>query len=90
MRLGLGGAAYEIDLSTKNAAAFRGTLAPFTGHSRTAGRAQRRRPGAAGSWRTQRIPAQIASGTHGRPTSSGCAPFPPVGKRRTPAHADER
>jgi hypothetical protein len=36
--------AYEIDLSTGNAAAFRRKLAPFIGHARTAGRGQRRRP----------------------------------------------
>jgi hypothetical protein len=45
VRFGVDGAAYEIDLSTKNAAAFRKKLAPFTGHARKAGRGQRRRPG---------------------------------------------
>jgi hypothetical protein len=45
VRFGLGGTEYEIDLSTKNAAAFRGKLAPFTGHARKAGRGQRRRGG---------------------------------------------
>jgi Lsr2 len=44
VRFGVDGAEYEIDLSTKNAAAFRGKLAPFTGHARKAGRGQRRRP----------------------------------------------
>ena len=49
VRFGLDGAAYEIDLSSKNAAAFRRKLAPFTGHARKAGRGQRRRPGRAAS-----------------------------------------
>jgi Lsr2 len=45
VRFGLDGAAYEIDLSSKNAAAFRRELVPFIGHARKAGRGQRRRPG---------------------------------------------
>jgi Lsr2 len=45
VRFGIDGAAYEIDLSTKNAAAFRQQLAPFIGHARRAGRGPRRRPG---------------------------------------------
>jgi hypothetical protein len=45
VRFGLGGAEYEIDLSTKNATAFRRQLAPFIEHARKAGRGQRRRPG---------------------------------------------
>jgi hypothetical protein len=44
LRFGVGGAAYEIDLSAENAAAFRQHLAPFAEHARTAGRAQPRRP----------------------------------------------
>jgi hypothetical protein len=44
VRFGLGGTAYEIDLSNKNAAAFRRKLAPFIEHARKAGRGQRRRP----------------------------------------------
>jgi hypothetical protein len=44
VRFGVDGAEYEIDLSKKNAAAFRRKLAPFTGHARKAGRGQRRRP----------------------------------------------
>ena len=47
MRFGVAGAAaYEIDLSTKNAAALRRKLAPFTGHARQAGGGRRRRSGA--------------------------------------------
>jgi hypothetical protein len=36
VRFSFGGAAYEIDLSTKNAAAFRKQLAPFIDHARGA------------------------------------------------------
>ena len=51
VRFGLGGAEYEIDLSAKNANAFRRQLAPFIEHARRAGRGQRRRPGRATSSR---------------------------------------
>ena len=37
MRFGLGGFDYEIDLSKKNAAAFRKKIAPYIGHARKAG-----------------------------------------------------
>src|SRR5215472_4092875 len=43
VRFGFGGADYEIDLSTKNATAFRKQLAPFLEHARKAGRGQPRR-----------------------------------------------
>jgi len=43
VRFGIGGAEYEIDLGTKNAAAFRQQLAPFIEHARKAGRGQPRR-----------------------------------------------
>jgi hypothetical protein len=42
MRFALGGAEYEIDLSKKNARAFRTQLAPFVEHARRAGRGPRR------------------------------------------------
>jgi Lsr2 len=45
VRFGLDGAEYEIDLSTRNAAAFRARLAPFTERARKAGRGARSRPG---------------------------------------------
>jgi Lsr2 len=45
VRFGLDGVDYEIDLSTKNANAFRRKLAPFTDHARRTGRGPRRRPG---------------------------------------------
>jgi Lsr2 len=51
VRFGLGGTGYEIDLSTKNANAFRRQLAPFIEHARRTGRGQRRRPGRATSGR---------------------------------------
>jgi hypothetical protein len=51
VRFGLGDTEYEIDLSTKNANAFRRQLAPFIEHSRRTGRGQRRRPGRAVSSR---------------------------------------
>ena len=51
VRFGLGGTEYEIDLSTKNADAFRRQLAPFIEHARRAGRGQRRQPGRATSSR---------------------------------------
>src|SRR5437588_10933022 len=51
VRFGIGGAEYEIDLSTKNATAFRRQLAPFIDHARNAGRRQRRRLGRTASGR---------------------------------------
>jgi len=45
VRFSVGGSDYEIDLSTKNAAALRKKLAPFIEHARKAGRGQPRRPG---------------------------------------------
>jgi Lsr2 len=44
VRFGLGGAEYEIDLSARNASAFRKKLAPFIEHARKAGRGRPRRP----------------------------------------------
>jgi hypothetical protein len=51
VRFGLGSTEYEIDLSKKNAAAFRRKIAPFIEHARKAGRGLRRRPGRTGSSR---------------------------------------
>jgi nucleoid-associated protein Lsr2 len=45
VRFAIGGVDYEIDLSKKNAAAFRRQLAPFVDHARKVGRGARRRPG---------------------------------------------
>ena len=44
MRFAVGGAEYEIDLSKKNARAFRAGLGPFVEHARKSGRGPRRRP----------------------------------------------
>ena len=43
LRFGLGGSEYEIDLSKKNASAFRRQIAPYIEHARKAGSGQRRR-----------------------------------------------
>src|SRR5712692_2677389 len=43
VRFGLEGTEYEIDLSEKNARAFRAQLAPFVEHARKRGRAPARR-----------------------------------------------
>ena len=51
VRFGVDGAEYEIDLSTKNAAALRRKLAPFIEHARKTGRGARRRPGRTASSR---------------------------------------
>ena len=45
VRFAIGGAQYEIDLSTSNATAFRRQFAPFIDHARKAGREPRRRTG---------------------------------------------
>jgi hypothetical protein len=42
VRFGLGGMDYEIDLTKKNARAFRKQLAPYVEHARRAGRGPRR------------------------------------------------
>ena len=51
VRFGLGGAEYEIDLSKKNARAFRHEIEPFIEHARKAGRGQTRRPARSASSR---------------------------------------
>jgi len=45
VRFAFDGTGYEIDLSAKNATAFRKQLAPYIEHARRSGRAQSRRPG---------------------------------------------
>jgi hypothetical protein len=45
VRFGIGGVEYEIDLSKKNATAFRRKVAPFVEHARKSGRGLRRRAG---------------------------------------------
>ena len=51
MQFEIGGSAYEIDLSKKNASRFRRQIAPYIEHARKAGRGQRRRPVRAASSR---------------------------------------
>lgn len=51
IRFGLGGSQSEIDLSNKNARAFRQRLAPYIEHARKAGTGQRRRPARTSSHR---------------------------------------
>ena len=51
VRFGLGGTDYEIDLSKKNANAFRRKISPFIEHARRTGRGPRRRPGRTASSR---------------------------------------
>jgi len=51
VRFAFGGADYEIDLSKKNARAFRKQLAPFLDHARKAGRGPRRRAARTGASR---------------------------------------
>ena len=45
MWFGIDGSDYGIDLSAKNAKAFRRKLEPFIKHARKAGQGRRRRPG---------------------------------------------
>ena len=54
VRFAFGGADYEIDLSTKNATAFRKKLAPFIEHARKAGRRQPRQPARTAAARQRR------------------------------------
>ena len=49
VRFGLDGAEYEIDLSARNATAFREQLAPFTERARKASRGPGSRPGRSAS-----------------------------------------
>lgn len=44
VRFGFGGIYYEIDLSKRNASAFRDQIAPFVEHARKSGRAKSGRP----------------------------------------------
>ena len=72
VRFGLGGALYEIDLSKKNARAFRKQLAPYPEHARKAGPAARRRPGAG---RSQPPARQRHPGVGERSRHSGQRPW---------------
>src|SRR6516162_3766873 len=66
VRFAIGGVDYEIDLSRKNAAAFRRQLAPFLDHARKVGRGARRRPGRSGASRAWAKEQGIAVSDRGR------------------------
>src|SRR5215831_16263996 len=89
VRFGVGGAEYEIDLSKKNARAFRKQLAPFVEHARRAGRGQRRRPartapgrGRAGDIRAWASQQGIAVSGRGRIPASVVAQYDAAAKGR--------
>jgi hypothetical protein len=65
VRFAFGGAEYEIDLSSKNAAAFRRKLAPFVEHARKAGRGQSRRPSRAAASRRRSGDIRAWANEHG-------------------------
>lgn len=65
VRFGIGGAEYEIDLSTKNARALRRRLAPFMDHARKAGRGPRRRTGHSAASRERSGDIRAWAKTHG-------------------------
>jgi hypothetical protein len=69
LRFGLGGSEYEIDLSKKNASAFRRQIAPYIEHARKAGRGQRRRPGRSASSRERSGDIRAWAKDHGIPVS---------------------
>ena len=69
VRFGFGGVDYEIDLSKKNAAAFRKQLAPFVEHARKAGRAHVRRPGRTAASRQRSSDIRAWAKDHGMAVS---------------------
>jgi hypothetical protein len=84
IRFGLEGAEYEIDLSGKNARAFRKQLAPFIEHARKAPRELGRRPAASaaatsGPGRRIRASLSATAGGSRRACSSSTRPLPSDG-----------
>jgi len=89
VRFALEGADYEIDLSTKNAAAFRKLLAPYVEHARKARRApahragrtaaSRQRSGAVRAWAKQH---GLAVSERGRIRASVVEQYEAAGKGR--------
>jgi nucleoid-associated protein Lsr2 len=65
VRFAFGGVDYEIDLSKKNAAAFRKQLAPFIDHARKAGRGQSRRAGRTAAGRQRSGDIRVWAKDHG-------------------------
>jgi hypothetical protein len=88
VRFAADGTGYEIDLSAKNAAAFRKLLAPYIEHSRKAGRAPSRRGGRTAASRQRsgdiRAWAQqhgLAVSERGRIPASGVRQYEAAGGR---------
>jgi nucleoid-associated protein Lsr2 len=65
VRFGVNGTEYEIDLSAKNAAAFRTLLAPYVEHGRKAGRAPARRSGRTAASRQRSSDVRAWAKQHG-------------------------
>jgi hypothetical protein len=72
VRFGFGGAEYEIDLSTKNAAAFRMKITPFIEHARKAGRGPARR--AARTAASRQRSGDVRAWAKGRSATAGACP----------------
>jgi hypothetical protein len=71
VQFGFGGTEYEIDLSKKNAAAFRKQLAPFIKHARKAGRRQSRRAARTAASRPRSRDIRTWAKQHGIAISEG-------------------
>jgi hypothetical protein len=69
VRFAIGGMEYEIDLSKKNATAFRKRLALFTEHARKAGPGQRRRPARTSATRERSAGIRAWAKANGIPVS---------------------
>jgi len=65
VRFTIGGADYEIDLSTTNALAFREQIAPYIEHARTTGRGPRHRHGRTASSRERSSGIRAWAQDHG-------------------------
>jgi hypothetical protein len=65
VRFAYGGAEYEIDLTAKNAKAFRKKLAPFIEHARKAGRSKSRKPGRSAASRQRSGDIRAWASDHG-------------------------
>jgi hypothetical protein len=69
LRFAIGGTEYEIDLSKKNAKAFRKGLGPFAGRARKAGPGQRRRPARTSAARQRSADIRAWAKANGIPVS---------------------
>ena len=70
MRFGFGGAEYEIDLSKKNAAAFRKMITPFIGHARKAARGPARKAARTASSRQHSVDIRAWANQQSIPVSA--------------------